>query len=138
MEVKDPAGFWVRFAAGFLDGLVVMFVTALLSTIIYRDVFIERFTIVDTLSPLYYLILPVIWYGYTVGKRALGIRIARIDGAKVGITTLFLRHLLAGIVYAVTLGIGVIVSAFMVGMRKDSRAIHDFIAGTYVTSSPPK
>ena len=32
----------------------------------------------------------------------------------------------------IPLGIGVIVSAFMVGLREDRRAIHDFVAGTEV------
>jgi uncharacterized RDD family membrane protein YckC len=48
-----------------------------------------------------------------------------------------MRYLVAALVYAITLGIGVIVSAFMVGIRKDHRSIHDFIAGTYVTSNKP-
>jgi uncharacterized RDD family membrane protein YckC len=43
----------------------------------------------------------------------------------------------AAIVYGITLGIAVIVSAFMIGLRKDKRAIHDFIAGTYVTYEKP-
>ena len=86
---------------------------------------------------LYTLIVPILWYGYTVGKRIMGIRIVRVDGEKLGIGTMLLREFVAGIVYIVTLGLGMIVSAFMVGLRKDHRAIHDFIAGTYVTSNKP-
>lgn len=67
----------------------------------------------------------------------MGIRIFRVDGEKLGIGTMLLREFVAGIVYIVTLGLGMIVSAFMVGLRKDHRAIHDFIAGTYVTSNKP-
>lgn len=47
------------------------------------------------------------------------------------------RDLIAGLLYGLTLGIGVIVSAFMVGLREDKRALHDFIGGTYVTHNPP-
>lgn len=137
MEVNNPAGFWTRVAAAFVDGLVVMLVTGFFTVVIYRHIFIENFTMIDMLSPLYYIILPVIWSGYTLGKRALGIRIVRVDGTKVGIGTMLLRNVLGATVYAVTLGIGAIVSAFMVGLRKDSRSIHDFIGGTYVTPSPP-
>lgn len=43
-----------------------------------------------------------------------------------------IRNLVAGIVYGLTFGIGVLISAFMVGLREDKRAIHDFIAGTEV------
>jgi uncharacterized RDD family membrane protein YckC len=45
---------------------------------------------------------------------------------------MLLRTLVSGIFYALTIGIGAIVSAFMVGIREDKRAIHDFIAGTEV------
>lgn len=93
--------------------------------------------ITTILEMLYYLLLPVFWYGYTVGKRAVGIRIAREDGEKVGIGTMLMRDLVAGLVYVLTLGIGIIVSAFMVGLREDKRAIHDFVAGTYVTYDKP-
>ncbi len=50
---------------------------------------------------------------------------------------MILRVLLGGLIYGVTFGIGVIVSAFMVGMREDKRSIHDFVAGTYVTYRSP-
>ena len=46
---------------------------------------------------------------------------------------MILRVLVGALIYGVTFGIGVIVSAFMVGMREDKRSIHDFVAGTYVT-----
>lgn len=39
-------------------------------------------------SLLYYLIVPVVWNGYTVGKRIVGIRIAKVNGEKVGFGTL--------------------------------------------------
>ncbi|NAZ10137.1 hypothetical protein GT022_15405 [Agaribacter marinus] len=66
-----------------------------------------------------------------------GNRIVRIDGRKIGIGTMILRNIVAGIIYILTFGIGLIVSAFMVGVREDRRAIHDFIAQTYVTTNPP-
>lgn len=36
-----------------------------------------------------------------------------------------------------TLGIGLTISAIMVAIREDKRSIHDFIAGTYVTTDEP-
>lgn len=91
----------------------------------------------DILGVFYDLLLPVLWSGYTLGRKMAGNRIVRMDGKKVGIGTMILRVLVAGIAYALTLGIGLIVSAFMVGLREDKRAIHDFIARTYVTTNPP-
>ena len=52
--------------------------------------------------------------------------------------TMLLRVLVGGSCIRLTLGIALIVSAFMVGIREDKRAIHDFIAGTYVTYDPPR
>ncbi|XID94897.1 hypothetical protein ACF3MZ_10435 [Paenibacillaceae bacterium WGS1546] len=45
---------------------------------------------------------------------------------------MLLRNVVAGFVYALTLGVGLIISAFMVGLSEDKRAIHDYIAGTKV------
>jgi uncharacterized RDD family membrane protein YckC len=47
------------------------------------------------------------------------------------------RNVIAGLVYGITFGIALIVSIFMVAFRHDKRAIHDMIAGTYVTQNPP-
>jgi uncharacterized RDD family membrane protein YckC len=88
-------------------------------------------------SILYYLILPVVWVGYTVGKRIVGVQIVKVNGEKVGFGTMLMRVLVASLIYIVTLGVAGIVSAFMIGLRKDKRAIHDFIAGTYVTYKKP-
>ncbi|MFD9625748.1 RDD family protein [Peribacillus muralis] len=133
--MNDSVGFWKRFFAGILDGLIISLPLTLIFGWITGDWENESYsTIVDL---LYMLIVPIVWYGYTVGKRIMGIRIVRVDGRKVGLGTMMLRTFVAGIVYILTIGIGFIISAFMVGIRKDHRAIHDFIAGTYVTSEKP-
>ncbi len=136
--IHHTAGFWVRFGANLIDGIFLFFVLGIISSVLYGQFYIEQFTVIDILNSLYYLLLPVFWYGYTIGKKAVGIRIARVDGEKVGIGTMLLRDIVAGLVYALTLGIGIIVSAFMVGLREDNRSIHDFIAGTCVTYDPPE
>ncbi|WP_456276657.1 RDD family protein [Bacillus sp. AK128] len=135
---SNPAGFWVRFGASILDGILLFIVTVLLNLAVYQEFVTEATFLTNMIDFLYYLLLPILWYGYTIGKRAVGIRIARVDGGKVGIGTMLLRNVVAGIVYGITLGIGVIVSAFMVGLREDKRSIHDFIAGTYVTYDEPE
>ncbi|WP_332628776.1 RDD family protein [Halalkalibacter flavus] len=137
MNVSNPAGFWVRLGAGILDSIILFVVLGFISSIVYGQFFIDSFSFIDTFNLLYYLLLPVFWYGYTIGKKALGIRIVRVDGEKVGIGTMLLRELVGGFIYVITLGITVIVSAFMVGLRDDKRSIHDMIAGTYVTYDSP-
>lgn len=133
--MSDSVGFWKRFLAGLLDGIIVSLPLAIIFGLITGDWENENYS--TFFDFLYMLLVPILWYGYTVGKRIMGIRIVRMDGKKLGIGTMLLRYLVAALVYAITLGIGFIVSAFMVGLRKDHRAIHDFIAGTYVTSNKP-
>ena len=127
---QELAGFWRRFGASVLDNLV--FVPFF---IIFMFVGMSLDTaegVVGILQTLYYLIVPIVWVGFTVGKKALDIRIVRMDGQKITIWTTVKRYLLSGIIYSVTFGIGFIVSAFMVALRKDKRSIHDLIAGTQV------
>lgn len=133
--MSDSVGFWKRLFAGVLDGIIVSAPLAIIFGVITGDWENENFS--TLFNFLYMVIVPILWYGYTVGKRIMGIRIVRMDGKKLGIGTMLLRYLVAALVYAITLGIGFIVSAFMVSIRKDNRSIHDFIAGTYVTSNEP-
>ncbi|WP_150269740.1 RDD family protein [Paenibacillus tepidiphilus] len=128
------AGFWIRFGAALLDGIIIGIPLGVLSYIMTGDT--GNDTVSDIFTFLYSTLLPVFWRGYTVGKRLCGIQIRRVsDHSPPGIGTMLLRNVAAGIVYAVTLGIGVIVSAFMVGLREDKRSLHDFLAGTEVVQS---
>ncbi|TFE04061.1 RDD family protein [Jeotgalibacillus salarius] len=138
MEINYPAGFMNRFLAYVLDSIIILMATGLISFVLYGVFYdSENYYPTDILGLIYTLLLPVLWFGYTIGRRIAGNRIVRIDGRKVGIGTMILRVIVAGIAYALTLGIGLIVSAFMVGLREDKRSIHDFIAQTYVTTNPP-
>ncbi|MFC7320019.1 RDD family protein [Halobacillus campisalis] len=128
-------GFTKRFAASLLDGLVVFLPIALISYLLFQAA--PDDALPSLTQSLYMLIVPVVWHGYVVGKKMMGIRIVKKDGSDVGIGAMLLRVFVAGLVYALTVGIGYIVSAFMVFIRKDHRAIHDLIAGTYVTDAEP-
>jgi uncharacterized RDD family membrane protein YckC len=133
--MTNPAGFWVRALAGILDSLVIGIPIGLIAYIATGDW--QNESLSTPLSLIYSLLIPVIWYGYTVGKRIMKIRIAKVDGSKLGIGAMLMRVVVAGLIYAVTLGIAAIVSAFMVGLRQDKRSLHDLIAGTYVTYNAP-
>lgn len=134
--IQNPGGFWRRLFGILLDAIIVGVPLAILAYILTGETEGNSFT--NLLSFLYYLIVPVAWMGYTVGKRIVGVRIVKVNGEQVGIGTMLLRTFVAGIIYAVTIGIALIVSAFMVGLREDKRAIHDLIAGTYVTTDKPE
>jgi uncharacterized RDD family membrane protein YckC len=126
------AGFWIRLGAVLLDAIIVAVPLTIISWILTGGGD-NREYITNIMSFLYSLLLPVVWYGYTIGKRICGIRIRRVhDHSPPGILNMLLRTVVAGIIYALTLGIGVIISIFMVALREDRRSIHDFVAGTEV------
>jgi uncharacterized RDD family membrane protein YckC len=131
MNTNNPAGFWIRLLALILDAVIIAIPLTIISLVIPGSTSDEYIT--DILSFLYTLLTPVLWNGYTIGKRICGIRIVKIsDGRSPSLVTMLLRNVVAGIIYVVTLGIAVIVSATMVAAREDKRSLHDFIAGTEV------
>jgi len=67
----------------------------------------------------------------------MGIRIAKVSGERLSLGTMFLRHAVGGLLCGITFGITGLISALMVRLRRDKRALHDFLAGTYVTHDPP-
>lgn len=127
---QQSAGFWRRLGANILDALIFLPFYLIFRLLNMSEDIVEG--TLNILEVLYTLIVPVVWIGYTVGKKAVGVRIVRIDGQKITIWTTLKRYLLAGMVYGITIGIAIIVSAFMVALREDKRSIHDFIAGTQV------
>ncbi|NEU30055.1 RDD family protein [bacterium LRH843] len=135
--VDNPSGFWIRLGANILDGLVIFVVVIMLGSLLGMDPEGKE-SFQGGINLLYSLLLPVFWYGYTLGKRLCGIRIVKLDGSNVGIGTMLLRTIVSGFVYVITLGIAFIVSIFMVAFRKDKRSVHDMIAGTYVTYNRPE
>lgn len=127
----EAAGFWIRFGAMLLDLIIVGIPIAIISYMITGDSNDE--SVKNMLNFLYSLLVPIFWGGYTIGKRLCGIKIRKVnDHSPPGLGTMLLRNVIAGIIYTLTLGIGLIISAFMVGMGEDRRAIHDYIAGTEV------
>ena len=87
--MTNPAGFRVRFLASILDGLIIGLPLAVISYFILGEWDNETFT--GSLTMLYTLIVPVVWTGYTIGKKIMGVRIAKVNGEKLGIGTMLLR-----------------------------------------------
>ncbi|MHA7582463.1 RDD family protein [Paenibacillus vandeheii] len=126
------AGFWIRLGASILDAIIIALPLMVFAGVITGN-FDSDEPIAKILSALYSILLPVFWYGRTIGKRICGIRIRKYDTHEPpGIGTMLMRVVVAGLVYAITFGIGFIISVFMVAIREDKRALHDFIAGTEV------
>lgn len=76
----NPAGFWIRLGASLLDGIIIGIPLALISLALLGEAD-TWFT--SSTQLIYSLLVPVIWTGYTVGKRILGIRIVHLDDTDV-------------------------------------------------------
>ncbi|ARI76342.1 RDD family protein [Halobacillus mangrovi] len=130
--MERPAGFWIRLMASIIDSIIVGLLLGTITLFFYGEFYMEEFNFTNLLSYCYLLFVPVLWKGYVIGKRICNIRIVKITGENVTVSTMFMRVIVGGIVYFFSLGIGFIVSGIMVMTREDKRSIHDFIAGTYV------
>lgn len=138
LDIDNPAGFWNRLGARVIDVIVIIILTGPIVLILHGDFWYSERSWVDIFGYLYGIILPLIWSGYTIGRRLVGNRIVKLDGSQVDVLNMLLREILASLFYVLTLGVGLIISAFMIGLREDKRAIHDFIARTYVTHNRPE
>lgn len=77
----------------------------------------------------YAAIFEVVWSGQTPGKRALQLRVVRLDGSAIGAREATLRNLMRGVDgLPLAYGIGVLVAAFDPRLRR----IGDWVAGTMV------
>jgi uncharacterized RDD family membrane protein YckC len=127
------AGFWIRFAAYFIDGIILMFVQVLISLIITQSFsFTDRplsVTIISTvIGILYFVMLESSEKQATVGKMAVGIKVGRsADGTRITFVNALGRYF-AKIISAVILLIGFM----MAGWDKRKQALHDKIAQTIV------
>jgi uncharacterized RDD family membrane protein YckC len=110
------AGFWQRFAARLLDAIIVGVVTYALHPGLGL-----------VLGFVYYWLMDGLNDGRTVGKLALGIRVAYPDGSKISLGTAAAREAMA-IVSGLALLIGFIWAAF----DEQRRTWHDLVANTRV------
>ena len=153
--VGPPAGFWIRFVAYMIDGLILSIAAlvilgsvgavAAVSLGLDQDfdpdedvalVVIAIFLAVIcfiVMGWLYEALMTSSRHGATLGKRALGLRIVRADGAQLSFGRATARHFLkAMITPLVPLAIGYLLAAFTQGKR----ALHDFMADTLVIHGP--
>lgn len=125
MEIR--AGFWTRFVAFVIDGIIIGVISLIIGLIFGRSLNgVLSIVISLILSLIYY-----VWYqslnGQTLGKRIMGIKVIKENGNQVHMGTMFLREIIGKFCSGVILYIGYIMAA---GRKK--RALHDYIAGTIV------
>lgn len=154
LDRRVHAGFWRRFAAAAVDGVIcllgavavlaiagILFFVALFSTraMTYMQVDLTYLALLVILVLLYWLYFAGLESSpgqATIGKRALGLMVVDRYGRRLSFGRATGRHF-AKIISTVGLGIGYLI----IGWTADKRGLHDLIAGTLVVRrqlfSPP-
>ncbi len=152
----EYGGFWLRFVAIFIDGLIIGIPVTILSAVVGGVVGFsygsmhpgERFTFLQPgggLNPTFALMelglggfsLTVRWLYFalqesssaqaTLGKRAMGLRVTNLQGGRIGFGQATGRFF-SKLISGMILCIGYI----MAGFTERKQALHDMIAGTLV------
>jgi uncharacterized RDD family membrane protein YckC len=131
------AGFWTRFAAAFVDGIILYIIQALVGFVfgfIYGAILrtaagVESIAVVlgIVIAWLYYAVMESSAQQATLGKQALGIIVTDTEGKQISFARATGRHFSKWI-SAMILLIGYILAAF----TEKKQALHDIIAGTLV------
>lgn len=137
VSFRGYAGFWRRFVAAFIDGIIVNIGTFIIGFVLGFALVAATGT-VEGIEPLANLVgIVIVWLYYavmessskqaTIGKMALGIVVADVSGNRVSFGRATGRHF-AKFVSFLTLFIGFI----MAGFTEKKQALHDMIAGCLV------
>ena len=126
------AGFWIRFAAYFIDAVIITLVTYALSFVIFQDysIFTPHLP-----SQLMSVVLGVAYFcgmesssrQATLGKMGVGIKVGNSRGEQISFANAMGRYF-AKILSALILCIGFM----MAGWDSKKQALHDKLANTYV------
>ncbi|NGQ95127.1 RDD family protein [Brevibacillus sp. SYP-B805] len=130
LELKAPlqaeelkyAGFWIRFLAYVIDGILLYVVTFLLVLVHEKLVFLSYL-----ISILYFPLLESSSMQGTLGKKALGLIVVDEEGNRITVGRAFGRFF-AKILSGIILYIGYIMVAF----TEKKQGLHDKIVSTYV------
>lgn len=135
----EPAGFWRRLVAFIIDGVVVGIVAGIINAII--GLIAHSVGGNYSVSGAVQFILGLIYFTYmwsaqgrTLGYMVMGMRLVRSDGTPVGVGGALARYVLIELSFLLC-AIPAIVSAFMIGLSEEKKAIHDRIVGTAVISA---
>ena len=147
METGQPypfKGFWIRFVASFIDGIILLILIILLASIslvifgaaLGEGAGVGMFLLVLILASiatiLYKPIMEASEYQGTVGKYALGMKVVDQKGQRITMTSSFLRTILYIIgAQGFLLCLGVV----MIGFTEYKQGLHDILANTYVVTT---
>jgi uncharacterized RDD family membrane protein YckC len=132
------AGFWIRFVASFIDGLVLlipqMIVGGLMAVANFGAMQAVAANLASLLMTWAYYIFMTNNYQATLGKKAVGIKVFSTRPENLTLNQVLLRETVGKLVSMLTLSIGYIIAGF----TQKKQALHDMIAGTVVIYDPNK
>jgi len=128
MEIKgEYAGFWRRFVAWIIDGILLGAVSGILMFIISAQ---QTASWLGSVIGIVYIVGFWTWRGQTPGKMVMGVKIIKTDGSPIGIGRAILRYI-GYLVSAIIIFIGYL----MIAWDGRKQGLHDKIAGTYVVKT---
>lgn len=124
----EYAGFWRRAGAVFVDGIVMYIPFSIIYLLLNIDPYSGEWMIASTvIGWVYYASFESGKHQATLGKRAMGIKVADVHGDRISFGRAMARRL-GTLVDLITLNIGYLIQPF----TKRRQALHDIIAGTVV------
>ncbi|ANU12707.1 hypothetical protein B481_1251 [Planococcus halocryophilus Or1] len=132
---RKPAGFWVRFWAYLIDLLVVAALTSILVKPVFALSGLETtnmpwygpFAVVSAVIFYGYFVLMTKFFGQTVGKMIMGIRVVSLKSDNLSIMTLLFREWIGRFISVTILPL-----YWIVGFTPLKQGVHDYIADTTV------
>jgi len=136
----EVAGIGDRIFAYFIDA-ILLFVYSLVVFTIWSNIFGETngeevlnniwllILLISIPSLLYRVTFEIVWNGYTIGKKLIGIRVVKTDGSRAGISSYLLRWLIGLFEIGVTSGSVALVTILINGK---GQRLGDMAGGTCV------
>ena len=133
------AGFWVRLAAYLIDSVIVFFlllvvraVMSVLSGTALGGNILFSYTLKDIvlyLGEVLYFILCTRYTGTTLGKRAMNLRVIRVDeSGELDFLTIAYRETVGRFLCGISICIGYLI----IGLDREKRGFHDMLCDTRV------
>ncbi len=128
----EYAGFWIRFLALFIDGIIIGIVAGFISVLLGRGAGAGSGgpLLIRTVISAVYVVVALSRWGQTVGALAVGIKVVDVNGGLLSPGAAFIRWI-GSIVSGIILGIGYLMMIW--DPRKQT--LHDKMAGSYVVKA---
>ncbi|PFV85926.1 RDD family protein [Bacillus sp. AFS059628] len=90
--------------------------------------------VVFILMAIYFILVPIIWNGVTLGKKVTRIKLISLKSEKLTLQTLTIRFFVLLLPNILLLGIPILCNVYMMLFRKDNCGFQDLITKTKVIS----